>query len=45
MGNRIKANPNRKPEPFGFNFCVAHAKKSRLLPNYGFGKSLLYFYF
>ena len=29
MGNRIKANPNRKPESFGFNIFVAHAKKSR----------------
>ncbi len=30
IGNRIEANPNRKPEPFGLYFCVVHAKKSRL---------------
>ena len=31
LGNRIEANSNRKPEPFGFNFCVAQAKKNSRL--------------
>ena len=31
IGNHIEANRDREPEPFGFNFCVAQAKKrSRL---------------
>lgn len=36
LGNRIEANRDRKPEPFGFNFCVAQAKKkSRLYQTIG----------
>lgn len=27
IGNRIEANRDREPEPFGFNFCVVQAKK------------------
>lgn len=30
IGNRIEANRDSEPEPFGFYFCVVHAKKSRL---------------